>query len=105
MREGVNLVLQSRLLCLVQVDLLHLLAVQLDSDALANNFGRVDQISEITFVNRSQSTGTRALLLLQQTVLASERLRDDATLKSGKLVRVNNHIDPNDSTNTEKTLP
>jgi hypothetical protein len=84
MREGVNLVLQRSLLGLVQMDLLDLLSVQLDSDALANNFGGVDQIGKVTFVDSSESAGTRALLLLQQTVLATEWLGDDSALKASK---------------------
>lgn len=72
--------LQIGQLRLVQMDLLHLLAIQLDSNSTSHNLGWIDQVGEITIMHGSQRTRARALLLLRQAVFATQRLRDDATL-------------------------
>lgn len=78
-REGVDFVLDGRLLVLVQMHLHQLAAVQLDADALANDLGRIDQILEDGVVDGGQRARTRTLLL-QRVAGVARRLRQDLAL-------------------------
>ena len=64
-RIGIESVIHTATLLLVQDDLQHLAAVLLGAGTLANNLNGVDNIGEDGVVDGGQGTGTGALLLLR----------------------------------------